>query len=367
MFFIKGFYFLFILLFVFDCKTQKTIPKEAALRMVFFAREANSQVCVFQVSADLDSTKQSLCRPIDIPSEWSDCKVYSNALEPDFATYPARSAYNQFIRSLSDIELNSRQIKTQLESVLIVGSEKPFLEMEKSYYSEFRKGFEKFKLKGYGKALAKDEAILTLATLYPDPEDATLHLMEKTESKFLNLSDVSTKRKATKDMITDKNIWMKEEQNVLEFVSCRQAFSESLRSTGKSGLENAQNCRNLIQKNLDSSKVLTGLQKDKKSKLYVYGEIWWELASITNNSKITTTSLIEKQADYCYLPVLNLMKKKKLSREIALKACYTVSFGIEYLEKLGYEEANVLESNSLPKASSVLPQVFPECNPKGKK
>jgi uncharacterized protein YnzC (UPF0291/DUF896 family) len=359
-------FFIAISLFFFlGCKNTKTLPKDASLRMVFYSLVDSSQICIFHINFN-SSELNNLCTSELITGIWAEeCVVYSNFLEEDFEKYPAKVAYNQLLRTLSYLELNYNSIKKQLDSILVIAHEGKMLENEKLYLSEFKNAFEKFKIKGYVKNFLKDQEVLILGNnLFQNSESSLLLMMNVLEAKFLALDEPTAKRKVVKDKFTSESIWQLEEKKGSEFAACRQAFSKTLRSTGKSGIENANLCREIIRNQLQTSKLLQTLKNSSKQKLYVYGETWAKLSKIIGSQKIQKSHLEQKQSEFCYLSGLELIQQKKLPKEISLQACYLVSFGIEYLESIGYTEAELISSYSFSQAASTSTDIFPECNPK---
>lgn len=358
--FFKSFLLIFLLT-IFCLQSTKDPNIKIFYKISFLLESSFARVCIFKIQKnELNSTH--VCSS-EFALKKDFCRVfYFSTTEQNLSKQKIIHSY--FLKTLSELELNHPILKTELHSILIFSYEKEFLNKEKEFQKEFESSLKKYKL-NLQVVFLKEEDELKDYSENLEQGLFLLHTMKESQSKFLFQNPQTTKDLQFKEDLSPFLI-AKQNEDKKEFIACRQALSEKVRSTGNSGVENAINCKGLIFNAINQSKVFPNIQKlireQQIKTFYLQGEVWEILKEIENSENLIYFKLLEKQKDYCYLSPMELIKQYKISKQIAKSACYSLIFGISFLDYLNIEEGKVLNQNEFLRYASVQPKFAPECN-----
>ncbi|MCX7997560.1 MAG: hypothetical protein N3A69_01230 [Leptospiraceae bacterium] len=353
-------FFLFFFLFVFiQCLwLNKNTDKKFFYKLVFHLNENSGKVCLFRTE-NLEPTGCSS----DYAFENS-CKTFYFS-DSNSNLEKSKTIQAEFFKILSELELNYPKIKSSLTSVFIIGFEKDYFKKEKDFQKELEASLKKYKVNLHI-LFFKEEDELKIYSENIEQSSFLFHTMKERESRFFIRTFQPNKDLFFKEEITPFTIAKKNEDKK-EFIACRQALSEKIRSTGKTGIENALKCQEIIFDEMKKSKTYSNLQKEIRerqiSKIYLQEEDWNLAQEILNSSNLVYSKLLEKQVDFCYLSPMELIKKYKISKKLAKSACYYFEFAISFLDFLNINEAQVIQEDEFLRQLSIHPQIDSKCNP----
>lgn len=355
----KKFFLLFFILF-FSCPWfNKEENQKIFYKVIFQLDVEKGRICIFKVSHIAEAKCSS-----ELPFSKNFCRTFE-FFNQKKKLPKEKVVHAEFIKLLSELELDYSKIKNGLKSIFVLSFEKEYFKREKEFLKEFEPTLKKYSLKLEVFFLKEEEETKYYSEIL-ETNSFLFHYLRENESRFLIKKPQLAKDLFFREELSPYIIGKKNEHRK-EFISCRQALSTKIRSTGKTGIENASICQEIILEELKSNKIYLSLQKEIRerhiSNFYLQGEDWNNIQEILGSPNILYHELLEKQSDYCYLSPMELIKKYKLSKNSARNACYTLAYAISFLDFLNIKQAKIISQDDFLRYVSIHPQFDTECNP----
>lgn len=347
--------------------SYRKMDPSSQVRLLIQTNGSESKACLFEITPK-NQSQTGKCTTSVIEPRWKDCKKLS--LEDPHGISMERFATNQILKVLSEVRLSEQQLKNQLKSAVFFAEDNFDIKDKKKLEDEVSKSLKKQGLDSKVWISKDSDNIEFLLSSRPENENWSILSIASEETQIASASGVSSKpQKIQKEAIGFNKYWL-EKDGIKENTHCRQAFSPFLRSTGKTGEDNYQECKNFLKEKIKKMKIFQDKKILENSDLFGYGNGFKQISELFKTETITKQQLESASHSACFLSIVELMNDKKISKESSKTMCYSISLVIAILETIEKEQIKVFPKDHLAKLVASSSLVDPDCGtntPKPKK